>query len=560
MDLSVPDSLRRWRRDRTAVTVVILAVAALLVRLVDLGYRTAQYDEGWVGYWILRYVETGAWEYRPLVHGPFLPQINHWVFTLFGANDFTARLVVAVLGGLLPLTALLYRDRLTRVEVVALAALLASNPILLYYSRFMRFDFPLAACLFAGLGFLLRAVDRSESRYLYPAAAALALGTTTKESFVLYFVAWAGAGAIVLDTRLLVSGDDPVARLRDTARRWRRGARRWRRSVVGSLLTGAVVFLFFYAPRAGETGGPGLWRAFGNPGLFPAVVREATVGSAAKLYDFWVGGGLQGHPYIPYLQDYLSTIWEGAFVVGVFAVLGFLLDRYGDGGPRSLVTFAFVWGVLKIVGYPIANFLQTPWSTVHAVVPLAIPAAVGLAAVYRWGRAAWATDRKAVAAVAVAILVLVSGMSAVTAIQTSYIAPQDGSSELVYLSQPEGDIKPALGVVELAVRNTEGRDVLYYGDDWNVSSERIADRPPAHSGWHARLPLPWYLEKMGANRTSSARVTSLQGDTPPVVITQAKNAPVVARNLGDGYWTARHNLSQINKDTVFFVRRSATRG
>ncbi|MFB6206619.1 MAG: flippase activity-associated protein Agl23 [Haloglomus sp.] len=559
MDVPVPDSLHRWQRDRTAIAVAALALGALLVRLVDLGYRTAQYDEGWVGYWILRYVETGAWEYRPLVHGPFLPHINRWVFTLLGANDFTARLVVAVLGGLLPLTALLFRDRLGRVEVLALGALLASNPILLYYSRFMRFDFPLAACMFAGLGFLVRALDRSDPRYLYPAGGSVALGMTTKESWILYFVAWVGAAAFALDTRLLSGSGSEVDRLRALPGRVLCRLWRWRRSIFGAAIVWLVVLVFFYAPRSGSTDEPGLWRAFGDPGLFPTVLSAATIGSARKLYDFWVSGGLQKHPYIPYLQDYLATMWEGAFVVVVFAVLGFLVDRYAVGEPRSLVTFAFVWGVLKVVGYPLANFLQTPWSTVHAVVPLAIPAAVGIAVVYRLGRAAWERDRKSVAAVAIAVLVLAAGASAATAVRTSYIAPQDGDSELVYLSQAESDIKPTLGVVELAVENNEGLDVLYYGAAWNISSESIADRPPAYGGWHARLPLPWYLEAMEANRTSSARVAALQGENPPVVITKVEYAPVVAARLGDGYWTSTLNLTQIDKRTVFFVRRSATR-
>ena len=106
------DHAARTSLDRTTLAVLAIAALALLARLVFLGERVAHWDEGRVGYDILRYVATGAWEYRPIVHGPFLPQVNRFVFELLGASDFTARLVVAVVGGLFPLSALLFRERL----------------------------------------------------------------------------------------------------------------------------------------------------------------------------------------------------------------------------------------------------------------------------------------------------------------------------------------------------------------------------------------------------------------------------------------------------------------
>jgi hypothetical protein len=58
------------------------------------------------------------------------------------------RLVPVVVGGLFPLSAWLYREHLRRVEVVALALLLAVEPVLFYYSRFMRNDATVAALAF----------------------------------------------------------------------------------------------------------------------------------------------------------------------------------------------------------------------------------------------------------------------------------------------------------------------------------------------------------------------------------------------------------------------------
>ncbi|MFC6724776.1 hypothetical protein ACFQE1_10400 [Halobium palmae] len=81
--------LRRLRdRERDGVLPILVAVTvvALLARLYALGWRVAHQDEGRVGSWILHYVEYGEWQYRAIIHGPFLPHVNGVVFSLFGAS------------------------------------------------------------------------------------------------------------------------------------------------------------------------------------------------------------------------------------------------------------------------------------------------------------------------------------------------------------------------------------------------------------------------------------------------------------------------------------------
>ena len=106
------------RRDRTLLSVVGLTVVALAVRLAWLGSRVAHWDEGRVAYWIADYAETGTLFYRPIIHGPLIHLVNAPLFDLLGATDFVMRLFPALLGGLLPLTALLFRHRLRDVSVV----------------------------------------------------------------------------------------------------------------------------------------------------------------------------------------------------------------------------------------------------------------------------------------------------------------------------------------------------------------------------------------------------------------------------------------------------------
>ncbi len=539
--------LAALRSDRTLGAVVGVTALALLARLAWLGSRVAHQDEGRVGYWTVRYLVSGRYEYRPIVHGPFLPVVNRHVFSVLGPSDVSARLVVALLGALLPLAALLFRERLRDSEVVAMALLLAANPVLLYYSRFMRTDLPLAAFMLFAVGLFVRAIDadgrRSRRRYLAAGVAAMAVGFTTKENALLYVLTWVGAGALLLDHRLFRArprGTTPWGVITGTLpspERAKALARAWALPAVALVLEFLVIVVVFYAPRgggypapAGSAGGMGLWESIVavDPGAFLSVVGEATLGTWREFYGTWAAGGHQDHPYIPFLIDFLKTMGAGALSLSVLSVLGFVADRYAEGGPRDAVAFAGYWGFVSVLGYPIVTDIAAPWTTIHAIVPLTIPAAVGLALVYRHGQAALDDrDGPAVAAAAI-LLVLVAAQVSVAAAGAVYLNPQSQDNELVQYAQSSStDLKPVLADVETAARGNNGVDVLFYGDEFDSPDESAHDQPLAGPGWFARLPLSWYFEtsryefaREGAvfNVSSTTDHRDLTEDPPPVVI------------------------------------------
>jgi uncharacterized protein (TIGR03663 family) len=205
-----PSVGERWR-DRTLAAILSIAALSLLARLIFLDNRIAHWDEGRVGFDILRYIATGTWEYRPIVHGPFLPQVNKHVFAVLGPTDFSSPLIVAIVGGLLPLSIWLYRDYLGDRELIAGALFLAADPILLYYARFMRNDVLVATFAFVGLGLYVRFRDTARTRYLYAGTAAWALAFTAKEDALLYPVAILGALVLLLDHRLFRAREDDPA-------------------------------------------------------------------------------------------------------------------------------------------------------------------------------------------------------------------------------------------------------------------------------------------------------------------------------------------------------------
>jgi uncharacterized protein (TIGR03663 family) len=573
------------RRDRTALAVVGVTVLALVARLVGLGERVMHFDEARVAYWALRYHESGQFSYRPIVHGPFLQIVNDWVFVVLPPTDFSARLVVALVGGLLPLAALALRGRLRDDETVALALVLAANPILLYYSRFMRSDILVAAFCVAALVFVVRAVDTGRAWLAYPGAVALALGFASKENALIYVLCFGGAAALLVDHRLVrrtVGGERPsqVVRgwtdgVRDHLAAWggsvERGAALAGLHVVGWVVTFLAVVTFFYAPR------PDLWTALASPAALPGVVGEATVGSWTAFTGTWIGGTHQSHPYLPYVYDYLETLVYGAPAVVAFAVVGFVVDGYTDGpGRRDVVAFAAYWGAVSVVGYPVATDIRAPWAAVHAVVPLAVPAAVGLAALYRRATGSIApldgrvgSNRVATALAALVVVAAVSGVAGANA--AYYNSTDHGDAAVLQYAQPGNGLKATLEtevrpVVE-ATDDGPAPDVLYYGTAspangdavLYVANESSAAQPPVGlPNWHSRLPLPWYFEAYGAEVTSTAPEEPLPADPPPVVVAMDWDRATLDEEL-QGYEAHEHRHRLWGERIVIFVDRSAAR-
>ncbi|WP_135824707.1 flippase activity-associated protein Agl23 [Halorussus ruber] len=515
---------------RTQLVVLGVTLVALVARFVQLGHRVAHQDEARVAYWAYRFMENGAYEYRPIVHGPFLTIVDGHLFSVFGASDFTMRFIVALIGGLFPLAALLFRQRLRDSEVVAMALLLAFNPVLLYYSRFYRNDVLLAGLMLVAFGFFVRAYDDRRPLFLYAGTATFALAFTTKENALVYPVCWAGAAVLLWDHRLFVERAGERGLLTVATERVKTtavGVWEWAEHLSASVFLFFAIVIFFYAPRNTDrlnTDTPGLYEALGDPTLLPAVAHEATFGSWDKFVGQWGGGNEES--YLSTAKALWPVVQEAAIVLFAFAVLGFVVDRYTGERPRDAVAFAGYWGIASIAGYPVIVDNPFPWEVIHIIVPLVVPAAVGLALVARLGLESVSEGDAISATAAALVLLVVVGQVGATAVGTSYLDPQSEENELVQYAQSSSEMKPLLGEVREVVQSNEGIDVMYYGDDPDFDGDNLyaSDSsshaaPPAGNGWFARLPFAWYMETYGAETDSVKQAELLKGDDkPPVVI------------------------------------------
>jgi uncharacterized protein (TIGR03663 family) len=544
-------------RERTILTLLVgIAAVALAVRFVGLGARVAHQDEARVASWILHYMAVDAWEYRAIIHGPFLPHVNGVIFTHLGPSDFTMRLPTAVVGGLLPLSAWLLRDRLQDRELLFLGALLALNPVLLYYSRFMRNDILLGAFAFLAFALVVRHLDTGRHRYLAAAGLALGLALTTKENALLYPVTWIGAVVLLLDQRLF------VARYRDRdvwgrATSWARtvlgGLWRARAGVVSGVVVLAVVVVVFYAPK------PELYRALGDPSRLPTVLEAATLGTWEKFADLWGSTGMQEHSYVNFLGHLLKVLAVGGLTTVVFGALGFVVDRYREAGPRDVVALTFFWGLFSLLGYPIVSDIKAGWTAVHVLIPLAVPAAVGLAMVLRRAERALRRDEQRTAAIAVLLLVGAGLVTAGSGVAVNAVYPADDRNPVVQYAQPAGDMKPTLEEIEAVAAENEGIDVVFYGEEFYTEGEfdapaTMSIEDGGYAGWFDRLPLPWYLEQYDARVASTTELSVLAETDAPVVIALGEHADDLDLVLSD-YRTVEHQGYLHSRPLVFYVEK-----
>jgi uncharacterized protein (TIGR03663 family) len=176
-------------------------VIGAIMRFWDLGTRALHHDESLhatYSWYLWECLKNNVWRcvtggnpgaeyhYDPMMHGPYQFHGNALMYFIFGVNNASARLDAALCGTALIILPILLRRQLGRVAALILSGALAFSPAFLYYSRFSREDIYFAlwtAVFFVGFIRWLDARGRPGGhRWLYMAAAGLALSWATKES------------------------------------------------------------------------------------------------------------------------------------------------------------------------------------------------------------------------------------------------------------------------------------------------------------------------------------------------------------------------------------------
>ena len=130
-------SLRLYRLLESAVPVTwktaivgILALTAVFSRLWALGARVMGHDESLHVYYSWLLATGKGFAHNPMMHGPFLFEATALMNVLFGASDFTSRLIPAILGMFIVIVVPhLLKPWLGRTGALAASAFLLISPI-----------------------------------------------------------------------------------------------------------------------------------------------------------------------------------------------------------------------------------------------------------------------------------------------------------------------------------------------------------------------------------------------------------------------------------------------
>ena len=159
-----------------------LLVIAAAMRLWDLGQRAVHHDESLHSFYSWQLAEGQGFRHDPLMHGPLQFEANAAIFFIFGDSDYTSRLLYAIAGTTLVALPMFFRSRLGRLGALFTSVMLAFSPALLYFSRFARNDILMAVWVLGLVICMWRYIDEGKHRYVYIAAALLALAFASKET------------------------------------------------------------------------------------------------------------------------------------------------------------------------------------------------------------------------------------------------------------------------------------------------------------------------------------------------------------------------------------------
>jgi uncharacterized protein (TIGR03663 family) len=308
--------------------------AGVFLRFEHLSKRPFHADEATGARITSARMEFGDYQFDPFhYHGPTLSSLAGPLCQMSGQSRWSEmtktppRVLTAIAGTLLILVPLLWRGRFGDGPMLLAAALFATSPLLVYYSRMFIHESLLVLFGMLALVSLTKAL-----RYGFPGVF-IGLMFATKESFAITLLAWMGAAFLIaLENRKQLDRTWWISVWRD-----------YRMPIAASVVTAALVSGFFYTD------------GFRTPAGAIDAVRTFFVYETVAGHDKPLGW------YVSLLAVPLKSggVWWFGTPVVVLALLGFISSfRRQDG--RFMIRFFAYAAVGHFAIYSLI-FYKTPW-------------------------------------------------------------------------------------------------------------------------------------------------------------------------------------------------------
>jgi len=168
-----------------AIWIAIFVIGAV-ARFVMLDVRAMSHDESLHSLYSYYLYANGNYDHNPMMHGPFRYHVTAFLYFLFGASDFTARMGPALFGlGVIGMVYLL-RVYIGRLGAIMAGIMVTISPTLLFHSRYIRDDIFMAFFTLVWIYGAFRYLDTRRMRYLVVMVAGMAFGFATMENHFIH--------------------------------------------------------------------------------------------------------------------------------------------------------------------------------------------------------------------------------------------------------------------------------------------------------------------------------------------------------------------------------------
>jgi uncharacterized protein (TIGR03663 family) len=351
----VPDTA--W----TIASLLIVAVGAVL-RCYQLGLKPFHHDEGVNGFFMMRLVREGIYQYDPAnYHGPSLYYFSLVASKLFGLNTIGMRLVPALFGIATIWLALCLRHYLGSIGALAAAALIAVSPGAVYLSRYFIHE---SLFVFFTFGIVVAALfyyDTGKIIYAILGAISLALLFATKEtafiSVGVILIAWACVAVYMKIAKQGLPWDTP----QETKERRKHIIEFENESffekfgnknnfIMGVLIAAAVfllVYVLFYSSF---------------------FTHKQGVADSIEAFKIWTKTGSKDHTQNGVFA-YIKWLAKEEACLLILSAVGFLIALWKARHRFAIFVGAWAFGIVS--AYTLIPY-KTPWLALSFIIPLAL--------------------------------------------------------------------------------------------------------------------------------------------------------------------------------------------
>jgi uncharacterized protein (TIGR03663 family) len=345
----------------TIASLLVVAVGAAL-RCYQLGLKPFHHDEGVNGFFMMRLVREGIYQYDPAnYHGPSLYYFSLVASKLFGLNTIAMRLVPALFGIATIWLVLCLRRYLGSIGALAAAALIAVSPGAVYLSRYFIHE---SLFVFFTFGIVVAALfyyDTGKIIYAILGAISVALLFATKEtafiSIGVLLIAWACTAVYMKIAKQGLPWDTP----QETKERKKLIIEFERQNFfekfgnrnnfITNVLIVSALFLLVYVL---------FYSSF--------FTHKQGVADSFEAFKIWTKTGSKDHTQNG-MSAYIKWLAKEEACLLILSAVGFLIALWK--GRHRVAVFVGAWAFGIVAAYTLIPY-KTPWLALSFIVPLAL--------------------------------------------------------------------------------------------------------------------------------------------------------------------------------------------